>query len=758
MATNKQKQAAASTFDLNSTLLLLLLFCSLFIYQQQAREPFVSVRMLALALTGMAAAAALFFRQKTWTLPGRPAALLALSGGLFWLLQLLATTQAQNIPESIFFVARYGLNLALLLLMLQLLSQPARQSLLIARALTLTLALQSLVGIAQYYEILPWEIPGIHPPTGFSGNRNLFGSLVVLLMPWSLYTFLRGSGSWKITAGLALLLGSYALILSQTRSAWLAFAVMLLTFGLLTAFSYKRLSVPLQQQIKTALVLALAGIALAGTLALAGGQDSTLARSLRSRLASLSSLSLSASAAPANEAERNAYERLYVWKETWRMTRDAPLLGVGPGNWRVAFPAYGGSGAPSFENVDHLRVHPHNSYLGLASESGLTGLLLLLLMGALVLRPLLSNLRQSDQEASLLLSIALISGLLAAAVDMAFSFPLERVEHSSLLLLYAALGVSVGRERLPAVALPRLPLTLVLTALLSFAAWASWQKQQLDTRTQAILQLEQNGNYERALQQSLEAEQLFFTIDAIGDPLQWHSANAYKQLKQYEQALQKIDEAALIQPNSHRVLNTRASILMAQEKYAEAVPVLEKTIALAPDYQPALVNLAYALYRTDQLQAALSTMERVDFLQNEKLLPVMRDAGIKYESQALEATPLYSIGRQLVAEIKNTGSVQTKQLLINYRQQQTSDQAFVDNYFGALNHYCRLKMWERGAGIAQVNDFSRRLEALRKSMLQAQGARAAADKLLNNNHLKTVDYLLASPALDDYETAFFSTQ
>ena len=64
MATNKQKQAAASTFDLNSTLLLLLLFCSLFIYQQQAREPFVSVRMLALALTGMAAAAALFFRQK----------------------------------------------------------------------------------------------------------------------------------------------------------------------------------------------------------------------------------------------------------------------------------------------------------------------------------------------------------------------------------------------------------------------------------------------------------------------------------------------------------------------------------------------------------------------------------------------------------------------------------------------------------------------------------------------------------------------
>ncbi len=757
---SKQKQQAttANRFDLNSILLLLLLFFSLFIYQQQAREPFVSVRMLALSLTGLAAAATLFVRQKSWTLPGRPAALLALTGLLFWLLQALATTQAQNIAESVFFVARYGLNFALLLLLLQLLQQPAGQPLLIARALTLTLALQSLIGIAQYYEILPWQIPGIHPPTGFSGNRNLFGSLVVLLMPWALYTFLRTSGGWKITAATSLLTGSYALMLSQTRSAWLAFFVMLLSFSLLSALRYRRLDAPLQLQLKKALMLTLAGIVIAFALALAGGRDSTLARSLRDRLASLSSLSLSPSAEPANEAARNAYERLYVWKETWRMTQDAPLLGVGPGNWRVAFPAYGGSGAPSFENIDHLRVHPHNSYLGLASESGLTGLLLFLLMGAVVLLSLLDSLRQSQQATSQLLSITLLSGLLAAAVDMAFSFPLERTEHSLLLLLYAAMGVSVAREQQATVKLPRIPTALALALLLAFAAWASRQKQQLDTRMQAILQLEQNGHFERALQQSLAAESLFFTIDAIGDPIPWHSANALKQLKQYEQALQKTDEAERIQPNSHRVLNTRASILMAQEKYAEAVPVLEKAVSLAPDYQPALVNLAYALYRTDRLQAALSTMERVDFSQNEKLLPVMTDAGIKYESQTLQADPLYPIGRQLAEEIRRTGRVQTQQLLVNYRQQQASDQAFVDSYFSTLNHYCRLKMWERGAAIGQVNDFSRRLDALRVSLLQAGGAWQLADRLLRNNHLKTVDHLLADPAAADYEAAFSAPQ
>ena len=758
MAANKQKQATASTFDLNSILLLLLLFFALFIYQEQAREPFVSVRMLALSLTGIAAAAALFFRQKSWALPGRPAALLVLAGLLFWLLQAVAMTQAQNMPESIFFVARYGMNFALLLLLLLLLQRPNEQTLLIARALTLTLALQSAVGIAQYHEILPWEIPGIHPPTGFSGNRNLFGSLVVLLMPWTLNTFLRSSGSWKIVAGLALVSGSYALVLSQTRSAWLAFMIMTLTFSLLTAICYKRLGVQLQLQAKRALMLTLAGLAIAVALAVAGGQDSTLARSLRSRLASLSSLTLSPAAEPANEAERNAYDRLYVWKETWRMTQDAPLLGVGPGNWRVTFPAYGGSGAPSFENIDHLRVHPHNSYLGLASESGLTGLLLFLLMGTLVLLPLINNLRQSQQEASLLLSITLISGLLAAAVDMAFSFPLERIEHSSLLLLYAALGAAASREQLAPVALPRKAVAVALMSLLVFATWASGQKQQLDTRMQAILQLEQNQNYERALQQSLEAEQLFFTIDPIGDPIAWHSANAYKQLKQYAQAMQKIEEASQIQPNSHRVLNTRASILMAQEKYAEAVPVLEKTVALAPDYQPALVNLAYTLYRTDQPEAALRIMERVDFLENEKLLPVMTDAGIKYESKALEANPLYGIGRQLAAEIQYTGSMRSRQLLIDYRQQQASDQAFVDSYFGALNHYCRLRMWKRGDGIAQVNEFSRRLEALRTSMLQALGIRGTADILLSNNPLKTVDQLLAGADDDNYRAAFFPAQ
>ncbi|HQU57846.1 MAG TPA: O-antigen ligase family protein, partial [Saprospiraceae bacterium] len=598
------------------------------------------------------------------------------------------------------------------------------------------------------YQAIPFEIPGSLPPTGFSGNRNLFGSFLVLLLPWSVYCLFQDKGAWRAMAVAAIAFGGYALVLSQTRSAWLAFVLMVLSFQLLLFVHRQRFSAAFRKQWRNALLAGALGIVAAIGLAFAGGKGSQLASSLKWRVQTFFQLPAQ-DAEPGNEAERNAQERIYVWRHTVDMVKKHPLLGVGAGNWRVRFPEYGGSSAPSFEGIDQMRIRPHNVYLGIASEAGLLALLLYLAMGALALAAAWKAARRAKDEAGALLAILLFSGLLASAVDLAFSFPTERMEHNLLLLLYSALALNLASGATPSVKpakWQRNILAAALFALLGFSLWIGWQKWQLDRKLQEILRLETRGNFELAARLSEEAEGLFFRLDPIGDPIQWHSANAYKQLKQMDKALAKAEEAERYQPNSHRVLNTKASILMGLERYADAVPVLQKTVQLAPHYEPALINLAYCLYRTDQYEACIQTLEKLDLEQNPKLKLIQADAGYKMEMAALEPKPLYQFALQLVPEWKATGQFRNPPGFLAYYQQRTSDEAFIQDYFNTVAAYCRAKAWQRGDSAKQVQALSQKIEQARDALLASAPANELARNILHNNHFRTVAHFLQSPS------------
>lgn len=757
--TKKASPQAKTGSDYNSWWVMLLLALAVFLFDRSARDPFLAVRMIALAGGGMAALAWLLAQRKPLPFKGWPTRAFLLLGLGFLLCQLLSASQAYDIQESSFFLARYGLHFALLLLLLALLPKPEVQALALSRFMVVVLGIYALSGIAQYYGVSPLDIPGTLRPTGFSGNRNLFGAFLVLLMPWGVYCFFQTKGAWRAATIATLTLSVYALVLSQTRSAWLSFALMAACFQiLLLAFRHK-LSETSQRQWKTALVAGSIGLLAAVGLAFVSGKNNPLANSLKSRAQTFVSLP-AADAEPANEAERNAMERLYVWRHTLEMSQAHPWLGVGPGNWRVRFPEYGGSSAPSFEGVDQMRIRPHNVYLSLASEAGLPALLLFLAMGGLALAAAVKAARQAQNEGETLLAISMFSGLTAAAIDMGFSFPIERAEHNLLLLLYAAIALSLAERRLPTSSATRgasALFALVIVALLGFALWMGWQKQQLDRQLQAILKLEQAGNFELAALKSEQAEALFFKLDPIGDPIQWHSANAYKQLRQFDKALAKAEAAETAQPNSHRVLNTKASILMGMERYSEAIPPLEKAATLAPNYEPALTNLAYSLYRTDQHEACLKVLEKFDIENNGNLKLVRADAGERVEMAVLESMPMYQIGLALAAQLQTRGYIADPSPALAFYRQQPSDEQFVQDYFKTIKHYCRAKSWASWATPEQVEALSLQLEKAQENLLQEAGPAKASQMILNNNHVQTVSYLLsqAPDSLGQYPKMFF---
>jgi len=168
----------------------------------------------------------------------------------------------------------------------------------------------------------------------FSIYMTLGGSLLVALS-LILAPIAVGVRTWRrrllATAGLA----TVALALTYVRSAWLGLGVAVVVLAGLTR--------------RWALLLLLGAATVIALVASA---------SLQTRLLSI-----------ADRTDPSATERMYFWGAGWRMIRDAPLLGLGPGGVKRHYPEYRDPAARR-PGTGHL----HNNVMQIAAERGLFGL------------------------------------------------------------------------------------------------------------------------------------------------------------------------------------------------------------------------------------------------------------------------------------------------------------------------------------------------------------------------------------------------
>jgi O-antigen ligase len=107
--------------------------------------------------------------------------------------------------------------------------------------------------------------------------------------------------------------------------------------------------------------------------------------------------------------------RLVQYRHTLEMLRDHPLVGVGPGNWVVAYPRYTRPGDPAFAPGQPVPTNPWPSsdWVGIAAERGFPALALLVMAGVLLTARAVSRLT-GDRDAS----AAAIGGLALLAVTL----------------------------------------------------------------------------------------------------------------------------------------------------------------------------------------------------------------------------------------------------------------------------------------------------------------------------------------------------
>lgn len=214
-------------------------------------------------------------------------------------------------------------------------------------------------------------------PNPFAGYLGLAAPLAVSLAIWAWTAsraLRRGQGTlsidvsprrWqRIALPLAAAVIGLGVLVSWSRGAWLGLAAALLVVLL----AHARRSAPL-------LLLAAAAVA---SVVLVFGLADLLPASISARFGDLGNYVglVDVARTEVTDASFAVIERVAHWQAAINMWTAHPWLGVGPGNYAVAYALY------RLPRWQEALGHAHNVYLNVAGESGLLGLLSYLLLWA----------------------------------------------------------------------------------------------------------------------------------------------------------------------------------------------------------------------------------------------------------------------------------------------------------------------------------------------------------------------------------------
>ena len=280
-------------------------------------------------------------------------------------------------------------------------------------------------------------------PGGTLGNRNFVGHAAAFGLPVVLLAAMRGSRLAPLGAGIV----TAALVLTRSRAAWVAAAVVALIFlaGMLWRVRLWR------------------RLALVALFALAGGAAAILIpNTLRWRS---DNPYLDSIRGVASYEEGSGRGRLVQYQRSLRMAAAHPLLGVGPGNWPVQYPEYAARYDPSLDHNEAgmtTNPWPSSDWIASLSERGFaaTALLGLALLGIAVQR--------GDDPLHAITRLATLAGATATgALDAVLLLA------APTLLVWATLGALMPREQPPepgvgadAGRAPARPMGVITTAIL----------------------------------------------------------------------------------------------------------------------------------------------------------------------------------------------------------------------------------------------------------------------------------------------------
>jgi O-antigen ligase len=452
----------------------------------------------------------------------------------------------------------------------------------------------------------------IYQVKGLMLHKNEFSNALLLLMPFLAYGIYRFKGLWRwLFMGVmgALLV---MVVLLKTRAVWLAIVLALFIAAVVLVLRSARFGI--RPMYRNALATLLVGgvLGLGWIFSIDAPEDPY---SIISRIQSVGDF-----------GSRDNIWRLRVWQGTADMIRDNPVLGVGPGNWRLAYYPYVKG---VFDNIQQVNwAQPHNDFLWIFAEKGIGGILLYLSFFGLLFSAVWQVIARADRYEHRMMALLIGAGLVGFLVISFFSFPYDRVDHMVALGIMGA-GLLAMQHRLRAGEPLRVRPIYLLAPVglwMAFALYYGIRGARQERHLAATNRAEARKQYDVMIAEASKSRNPLRLIDPNSRHLGEYIALAYDQKGQPDKSLEAIEEALSVFPGSMSLQGLKGHYLSQLGRHEEALVYFEKALEIVPQSKELLSNCGAAYFNLGQYEKALETQRRIP--NKEQYPDVMERIGI----------------------------------------------------------------------------------------------------------------------------------
>ena len=451
-------------------------------------------------------------------------------------------------------------------------------------------------------------------------NINIFGYFLFLSLSFSIYASVFYNKYWRVFSIIVSSLSFSFIVLLSSKGGWLALIIYILINFLLSYFYLffrytKETGKKLANWMRLSLIsMPIALIILIGILF--AKEDSKITQLVNNKIENLINLELQNGNV---KKQTTVKKRILLWENTVEIIKDNPVLGIGPGQWRIEYAKYG---IDDYElqvrkGVKHYQ-RPHNDLLWILSETGFVGFVLFILMYIFIL--LLSVLNMLDSHKSnkaRLFSMLAFSSLISFILVLSISFTRERVSHNLVYLLIMSLVLFFKDERLNLTSIiNKKVLISVLSGFLIISIFnlvlANDMKMGEEV-SQTIRIAKSQKNFGKADRAINGIEGSFYTMDGFSAPLPYYKALILAQKKNYSAAKSQFLQAYKTHPYHVLVLIDLGTIYDLGGQKDSALYFFQKALEISPRQKRALVSSAIVYYNMHKYTKSMSLLKRVSF-------------------------------------------------------------------------------------------------------------------------------------------------
>jgi O-antigen ligase len=556
-------------------------------FEAQVQDAGLYPRVALLALVSLVGGI-LLFTQKAKALPF----LITLAAIAFFVVWHFAG-YSNAIAKSLFWatLSRNTIFFAYLLLTYQLLRNGLLSFGSVVRSGLLFVAISALSILPDLLKVLTGGnyTREIYQATGWFTHKNFAASALLMSIPFIYLATHDKNKVWQKTAMITMGVVILEIVFLRTRGVWL---------GFLAGIGATVLMQLLSKQKETR-QLRLIGISSAAFVVL------------------LAVVFMGSGSAEKILDTRNIDVRFMYWQRSVTMAQEAPLTGIGAGNWTINFPKYGLQGTNQSVMKGETTVdRPHNDMLWVLAEMGIPAWIALAAFQILLLLMCVKLLNHTDGEKRNQ-AMATIFGLIAFGVYGLGEFPIERPVTVGLLVLLAAQALRLAEEegltKKPLFLLPANVAAGLIIGLAVFGLWVSKSRIDGEKGAYKAVQGYLSRNPAMMLQGGTEAQNRFFEIDIFNSPMQYFTGLGYLANNRFAEAEQEFLQGLEVNPYHINTMRLLGDSYKFQKQYDKALLRYNEALAISPRFYMASMSKVEIYLAQNDVHAALKALNTVSY-------------------------------------------------------------------------------------------------------------------------------------------------